>query len=167
MGILVGLLLVPVVAVVYVRSGSFPVATAAQAFPFEKTAAHIALAARISREAPTTAAVPATPDNMAEGARLYREQCAVCHGLRGGIPTAIARGMYPPPPELFKGKGVSDDPPGETYWKIANGIRLTGMPGFGKSLNENQMWQISQLLANSQQLTPAVNAQVMADASAK
>jgi hypothetical protein len=39
-----------------------------------------------------------------------------------------SKGMYPQPPELFKGKGVTDDPAGETYWKVANGIRLTGMP---------------------------------------
>jgi thiosulfate dehydrogenase len=149
------------------KSGAFPVATAAPAFPFEKSVAHMALAARISREAPATDAVPPTPDNMTEGARLYREQCAVCHGLSGGTQTAIARGMYPPPPQLFKGKGVSDDPAGETYWKIANGIRLTGMPGFGKSLSETQMWQISQLLANSQKLPPAVSALVMADMQAK
>ena len=50
--------------------------------------------------------------------------------------------------------GVSDDPPGETYWKVANGIRLTGMPSYTKILNETQMWQVSVLLANADKPLP-------------
>jgi len=60
------------------------------------------------------------------------------------------------PPELFKGKGVTDDPPAESYWKVFNGIRLTGMPGFGQSLSETQMWQISLLVANADKLPHSV-----------
>ena len=62
------------------------------------------------------------------------------------------------PPELFPGRGVTDDPPGETFWKVANGIRLTGMPGFNESLSQTQMWQISLMLANADKLPPSVTA---------
>jgi mono/diheme cytochrome c family protein len=51
---------------------------------------------------------------------------------------------------------VSDDPPGETYWKVANGIRLTGMPGFDGSLTTDQMWQVTLLVANSDKLPATV-----------
>jgi thiosulfate dehydrogenase len=71
-------------------------------------------------------------------------------------PTAIAKGEFPKPPALFKGKGVTDDPAGETYWKVANGIRLTGMPGFTGSLTSDEMWQVSLLLASADKLSPAV-----------
>jgi mono/diheme cytochrome c family protein len=50
--------------------------------------------------------------------------------------------------------GVSDDPPAETHWKVANGIRLTGMPAFNQVLSENQMWQVSLLLANADKPLP-------------
>jgi thiosulfate dehydrogenase len=50
--------------------------------------------------------------------------------------------------------GVTDDPPGETYWKVANGIRLTGMPAFKDMLTDNQMWQVSLLLANADKPLP-------------
>ena len=73
-------------------------------------------------------------------------------------PTSIARGEFPKPPELLTGTGVTDDPPGETYWKVANGIRMTGMPSFNQSLSETQMWQISLLLANADKLPPSVTA---------
>ena len=58
-------------------------------------------------------------------------------------------GSFRVPPELLKGKGVTDDSPGETYWKVANGIRLTGMPGYSQSLSTTEMWQISLMLANA------------------
>jgi hypothetical protein len=51
---------------------------------------------------------------------------------------------------------VTDDPAGETYWKVANGIRLTGMPEFKHSLNDTQMWQVSLLLANADKISDAV-----------
>jgi mono/diheme cytochrome c family protein len=49
---------------------------------------------------------------------------------------------------------VSDDPPGETYWKVANGIRLSGMPSYKDVLTETQMWQVSLLLANADKPLP-------------
>jgi hypothetical protein len=70
--------------------------------------------------------------------------------------------MYPKPPDLLVGKGVTDDEAGETYWKISNGIRLTGMPGFSRSLSETQMWQIAILLANADKLPPSVKAALVA-----
>jgi len=56
----------------------------------------------------------------------------------------------------MQGKGVTDDPPGESYWKIWNGIRLTGMPAYGGSISETQAWQIAQLVANADKLPPNV-----------
>ena len=96
--------------------------------------------------------IPGSDEVYAAGANIYRNNCAVCHGLPGRDQTGIAKGEFPKPPELFKGKGVTDDPAGETYWKVANGIRLTGMPGFRASLSSEQMWQVSLLLANADKL---------------
>jgi thiosulfate dehydrogenase len=93
---------------------------------------------------------------LQDGAHLYREHCAACHGLPDQPKTAIAVGMYPEPPQLFHGKGVTDDPAGETYWKVSNGIRLTGMPAYDKSLSQKQMWDISQLLAGADKLPATV-----------
>jgi mono/diheme cytochrome c family protein len=59
---------------------------------------------------------------------------------------------------LLEGKGVTDDPAGESYWKVANGIRLTGMPAFKQSLSEAQMWQVSLLLAQADKIPPSVKA---------
>ena len=140
----------------YFATGRAPVATSAPPMPFEKKLAHQALNARIRREMPKT--IPVQPDepNLAAGALVYREHCAACHGLPGQRVTPIAAGMYPVPPKLMEGKGVTDDEPGESYWKVANGIRLTGMPGFRRALSETQMWQVSLLVANADKLPKSV-----------
>jgi mono/diheme cytochrome c family protein len=118
----------------------------------------MALRAHISKEGLAKPDMPLTEGAMMEGAKVYREYCAVCHGIAGQPKSPTARGMYPPPPQLFQGKGVTDDPIGETYWKVANGVRLTGMPGYRGSLMDTQLWQVSMLLANANKLPPDVSA---------
>jgi|ERR1035438_5610234 thiosulfate dehydrogenase len=142
----------------YIAMGLAPVATAAPPMPFETTIAKAALNKAVAREMPQTVPMTASEENLLAGARSYRIYCAVCHGLPGQLESAIGKGEFPKPPQLFKGKGVSDDPPGETYWKVANGIRLTGMPSFSPSLSSEKMWQMSLTLANSDKLSDSVKA---------
>ncbi|HEY1213604.1 MAG TPA: cytochrome c, partial [Bryobacteraceae bacterium] len=108
------------------------------------------------KEAPKSTPIPASEENYAAGAHVYRTHCAVCHGLPGQPKTAVAKGMFPQVPQLFEGHGVTDDPAGETYWKVSNGIRLTGMPAYTGSLSDTEMWQVSLLLANADKLPPDV-----------
>jgi thiosulfate dehydrogenase len=160
-GLIVGVLLFPVGAYLYFAAGLAPVATAAAPMPFEKTLATTALHARLAKEMPKAVPIEPSETNLLAGAELYQADCAVCHGLPGAAKTAIAAGMFPKPPQLFHGKGVTDDEPGETYWKVANGIRLTGMPGFGSTLKDDQLWQVSLLLANADKLPDSVKNTLM------
>jgi thiosulfate dehydrogenase len=157
-GLLIGLLVVPLGVAVYLRMGSPPVAAADAPFPFEAQIVNLPLHARIDRELVKKAPVEASSTNLEIGAHIYRQQCAACHGLYGR-PVAFAKGMFPEAPQLWEPHrdgvvGVSDDPPGETYWKVANGIRLSGMPAFSKVLNQTEMWQVSLLLANADKPLP-------------
>lgn len=151
-GLIIGVLVLPVFGWLYFRFGYAPVATASSPMPFEKKLAHMALNARIEKEAPKSAPIQATDDNYVAGARLYRTNCAICHGLPGQDASPTSKGMFPKPPQLFKGHGVTDDPPGETSWKVANGIRLTGMPAYTGALDQTQLWQVSLLLAYADKL---------------
>jgi thiosulfate dehydrogenase len=161
-GVLLGILVVFFGVYLYFASGRAPVATTDSDMPFESFFAHKALDARIAKDVPKNVPVQATEGNYLDGADLYKRHCAVCHGLPLTPKSSIAAGMYPRPPQLFEGKGVTDDPPAETYWKIFNGIRMTGMPGFSKSLTENQMWQIAILLANADKLPASAKAALVA-----
>ena len=133
-------------------------ATADKPFPMEQTIVRAPLHARIDRQM-KTAPFGTSEDVFEAGARTYRAECASCHGTPGHD-VAFAKNMYPTAPQLWKahrgGKvvGVSDDEPGETYWKVANGIRLTGMPSYQHVLTDTQMWQVTLLLKNADQTLP-------------
>jgi len=157
LGLLLGLIFLPLCGWLYFWLGLAPVATASSPMPFEKRLAHMALNARIRKEASKNSPLQASNDNYQAGARIYRTNCAVCHGLPSQAESAISKGMYPKPPQLFKGHGVTDDPASETYWKVANGIRLTGMPAYVGSLSETEMWQVSMLLADADKLPQEVH----------
>ena len=157
LGLLIGLLIFPAWCYWYVRSGRMPVATAAPPLPMERQLAHMALNLQIEKSAPEKPGVPADEPNLMAGAKLYVAQCAVCHGVPADQKSAIAKGMFPDPPQLFHLTGVTDDPPGESFWKIQNGIRLTGMPGFKDSLTDTHMWQIAQLVATGNKVPASVS----------
>jgi thiosulfate dehydrogenase len=161
-GLLLGLALMPLGAYLYFTGGIAPVATTDSDMPFEKFFAKKALHARIAKDMPKSVPIQANEANYLAGAELYKQHCAVCHGLPLTPKTAIATGMYPAPPLLLEGKGVTDDPPGESYWKIFNGLRLTGMAGFSKSLSETQMWQLALLLANADKLPASAKTALVA-----
>jgi len=166
-GILLGIMLFFAGIWFYFTSGRAPVAATDPPFPFEVRLAHGALHARVAKQSPTQSPVPADEKNLLAGAEVYKKNCAVCHGLPAEPETAIAHGMYPKPPELFHGTGVTDDPAWETHWKAENGIRMTGMPGFKGRLTDTELWQVSQLLANADKIPASVkNALTLAPSSA-
>ena len=160
-GIIIGVILVPVAGMAWLHFGSVPVAVTDKPFPQERSIAHSALDARIDREVIKTPPIQADEAAFVAGAQIYRDQCAACHGLHGK-PSSFGAHMYPDAPPLWEVHhhgsetmmGVTDDPPGETYWKVANGIRLTGMPSYKKVLTDTQMWQVRLLLANADKPLP-------------
>ncbi len=154
-GLLIGLLTFPVLGAIYLLSGSAPAAVTDHPFPFERLIAGVALGAHIHRDAPKRDLSSFTTADIIAGADSYRKGCGGCHGLPEVTRVRPEPAMYPPPPQLFTPDGyVTDDPVGVTYWKIKNGIRMTGMPSFEKLFTDEQMWQIAALLANANKLPP-------------
>jgi thiosulfate dehydrogenase len=147
----------------YFAAGMAPVATADPPMPFERMLSHLALDAHIGKQSTIQSPVAADTTAYLAGAEAYRQHCAQCHGLPGQAPTDYATTMFPDPPQLFRGKGVTDDPVSETYWKTANGIRLTGMPAFKTKLTDTQMWQVSQLLAHANEIPDSVRKLLVPD----
>jgi thiosulfate dehydrogenase len=159
-GLIIGIILVPLGVLAWFRWGNPPVAVADHPLLFEKQITSVPLQARIDREMVKTPPLQPTDDNLIAGARIYSDNCAFCHGVKGKNSDFGAH-MFPGAPQLWRKHphgdvvGVSDDPPGETYWKVENGIRLTGMPAFNRMLSNQQMWQVTLLLANANKPLPA------------
>jgi mono/diheme cytochrome c family protein len=165
LGFILGIAAVAAALFLYVRFGPLPVAVADAPFPYEKQVVKLPLNARIDREM-KTAPFGISEDVFESGAHVYHDQCASCHGTPGHD-VSYARYMYPGAPQLWKKHarskvvGVSDDAAGETYWKVANGIRLTGMPSFRHVLSDTQMWQVSLLLKNADKELPIPVTQIL------
>ena len=165
-GIVVGFILAVIVlaggAYYYFASGMAPVATADPMMPFERKMANMALNAHIEKQHVGESPVPADEPNLLAGADVYKKECAMCHGLPGH-PVDYVNMMFPKPTQLFKGKGVTDDPASESYWKAANGIRLSGMPAFKSKLTDTQLWQVSQLVAYASEIPESVKKVLVPD----
>ncbi len=107
----------------------------------------------------------ATSAALTSGANVYVERCAVCHGTPGHEGT-FAKWMYPTAPQLWtrhsnRVVGVSDDAPGVSFWKVSNGIRLTGMPAFSQILSQTEMWLVSLLLNQANQVQSLAIANIL------
>ena len=158
LGVVVGLLILPAGLYLYVATGHAPVATADPAMPMEAFFAKLGRKSRIKAEQPKRDLSTFSTADLAAGADIYQKDCAFCHGLPNQPKPDAAKGMFPHAPQLLdKDDMVTDDPVGESFWKVKNGIRLSGMPGFKQSLSEAQMWQVSALLAKADQLPPEVS----------
>ncbi len=159
LGVVIGIVLVPLCGLAYLKYGRPPVAVSDAPWPYEKFVSHLALNSRIEYEKQENPPVQANGDTFVAGAHIYAQECAVCHGFHGQ-PSRFGTHMFPAAPPLWEKHrdssvvGVSDDPAGETYWKVANGIRTTGMPSYQGILTEAQMWQVSTLLANADKPLP-------------
>jgi thiosulfate dehydrogenase len=166
LGFVLGVLAVAAVVFLDLRFGALPVAVADAAFPLEKQIVRVPMDERIEREKKDPP-FGTSEDVFEGGAKVYRAQCASCHGTPGHD-VAFAKDMYPSATQLWKKHprgnvvGVSDDEAGETYWKVANGIRLTGMPSFSKVLTDTEMWQVSLLLKNADKELPTPVTEILA-----
>ncbi len=156
-GLIIGLIAFPAIGAIYLLGGYAPAAVTDKPFPLEQYLAGAALESKIRRNAPKRELSTFTAADIATGAQVYRRGCGGCHGLPGVTSNFPEPKMYPPPPKLFTPDGhVTDDPVGVTYWKIKNGIRMTGMPSFSGLLKDDQMWQVAALLASADKLPPDV-----------
>ena len=92
------------------------------------------------------------PAALASGMEHYQENCLICHGAPGVEPSEIGKGLNPPSPalDIDDTQEMSD---GQLYWTIENGIRMTGMPAFGPTHSEDEIWTIVTFVRHLPQLT--------------
>ena len=76
-----------------------------------------------------------------EGDRLFGTECATCHGASGHNPTDAGRWMYPRAADLTA-RDLQSYSDREVFWIIKNGIRLSGMPAFGKVESDEHVWDL-------------------------
>ena len=102
-----------------------------------------------TRSAPTGPAV-----QWSDALAHYADHCAVCHGVDGRGDTAMGRGLYPPAPDMTmtSTQSLTD---GELFWVIENGVRFTGMPGWGTGTSDGEAssWALVRVIRQLPHLT--------------
>jgi mono/diheme cytochrome c family protein len=98
---------------------------------------------------------PMTEEVVARGRAHFADHCAVCHGNDGHGDTDFGHGLYPPPPDL-RGTATQALSDGEIFWIIRNGVRFTGMPGFGTEPvgKDEETWHLVRFIRHLPDLTP-------------
>ncbi|MGH9565268.1 MAG: c-type cytochrome [Candidatus Angelobacter sp.] len=101
--------------------------------------------------------IPERPGNhkasIAEGDMLYGVDCSMCHGRDGRTPTDMGRWMYPRAADLGSAE-VQTYSDRELFWIIRNGIRLSGMPAFGKVESNEHIWNLADYVRTIPQHPP-------------
>jgi mono/diheme cytochrome c family protein len=86
------------------------------------------------------------------GFRHYHETCEICHGGPGVEKSDIGKGLYPNPPNLMD--SAKELGANRLFWVIRNGIKSTGMPGFGKTESDREIWNVVAFLEQMKNMTP-------------
>jgi thiosulfate dehydrogenase len=158
-GIATTLVVLIVGGYVFVRAGGVPIATTSHPLPLEERVARTAILASTGNAAEQKNPLAPDDTSMLGGLSVFKQNCAICHSIPGKPRSAISQGMFPSPPQFFEKKDmVVNVPEGVTYWEVTHGIRLSGMPGFGKTLSDIERWQVTTLLAHVDKLSPEIQA---------
>jgi len=72
----------------------------------------------------------------------YHAMCRLCHGAPGSAENELTKGLYPKPPNLPSGKVQRELGENQMFWVIKNGLKMTGMPAFGPTHSEEELWGI-------------------------
>lgn len=90
------------------------------------------------------------PARITQGAGNYNAMCTGCHLAPGMPETELSKGLYPTPPNLTTTKVDG----AKAFWTIKHGIKASGMPAWGKSMNDEYIWNMAAFI----QILPTLNA---------
>ena len=153
----VGTTLIAAVVVVLgaARSGFVPLHANARPSRLEQYLAQMALDASVARQAPVLQNPYAvTEESLLKGLKVYRNNCAGCHGGPSKDPAVFGQSMFPPVPQFVIRPPTK--PEWQLYWLIRNGVRRSAMAAWKPLLSEEEMWDAAAFLHRLDSLPPVV-----------
>jgi mono/diheme cytochrome c family protein len=154
-GILATILVIGFGGWIYLRFGFADLRANANPSWFESELAIAALHASAARHAPQQQnPIQPTETNLLDGARLYRDKCADCHGRPDNPESDYGRSFYPRAPQFMKTR--PSQPQNQNFYIIKNGVRWTAMPAWGNIMADSEIWQVVTFLDRLDNLPPSV-----------
>jgi mono/diheme cytochrome c family protein len=154
-GFVTAVLLMIIIPLLVLATGLVDFSARSDPSKIESVLAPWALDRSLDRHAPTAKNPFAKNASvLAAGLAHYRENCLVCHGVPEVPPGELAAGLNPPPPSLLS-DDVQSLPDSRMFWIVQNGIRMTGMPAFGPTHSDEEIWKIVTFVKHLPELTDA------------
>lgn len=91
------------------------------------------------------------PKRISAGAGLYDEMCTSCHLGPGLEKSEMSQGLYPEAPELATG---NDHTPAQEFWIIKHGVKLSAMPAWGKTHDDQLIWDMVAFIRQLPKMSP-------------
>jgi mono/diheme cytochrome c family protein len=158
LGFVAAVVIVLVAEFLWVRLGFVNSRADAPESAFERRVAMPSLDASLDRHAPEARnPLQATDDSLLAGMKIYQTNCAGCHGDIHQRHQSFGDALYPRAPQFME--DAPDMPENENFYIVQHGIRLTGMPAFGNSLNQQEAWQVVTFLSHMDKLSPQLSGQ--------
>ena len=154
MTVSITLLLAVVAGLILVYSGAFNVAVSWKDPALMRWVLVSTRENSIERRAASIEVMPIQgAEQIENGFRSYREMCVDCHALPGMDESALAKGLNPAPPILDE--EAEHMSAAELFWVVKNGIRMTGMPGWGITHDDAELWDIVAFLKKMPEMDEA------------
>jgi len=135
--------------------GYLPVRATSSPSKIESMIATRSVDARIAREAKGLKnPLKPTDATLLAGMKLYRNDCAGCHGLSGKPSDWGTKNFYPPVPQFAD--ELPDMKDSEMFLIVKHGIRYTGMGGWDGMMKDEEIWSVVTFLSRLGSLPPAV-----------
>lgn len=129
-----------VVAFFVIISGAYNVAATVPHTKLEHIIFNSTMAYSVRAHAKEEAPESWSQDEIKSGFKNYNEMCVICHGAPGKALSYLGKGLQPQPPNLAE--AVEKWTNGQLFWIIKNGVKMTGMPAFGPTHDDVDIWSI-------------------------
>ena len=101
-----------------------------------------------------------------QGAEHYSAMCTICHLAPGMQPTELSLGLYPQAPKFFERAPIKDqteklERAKAYFWVIKNGLKMTAMPAWGLSHDDDSIWAIAAFVLELNAMTPEQYRQII------
>jgi mono/diheme cytochrome c family protein len=143
--ILLAAVLLVVAAVAFVYSGIYDVSASTSHGAVSHWALTTAMEASVKRRAGRIEVPDLSDESLVlAGVNDFEEMCVQCHGAPGREPAAVGQGLNPPAPDLAE--TAIEMTAAELFWVTKHGIRMTGMPAWGATHDDDALWPVVALL---------------------
>jgi mono/diheme cytochrome c family protein len=140
-GLICALVLLAIASVVYIYSGRFDVAASSPDSALAQWVLDTTMTQSVAARAASVDQPPNFTDDMVrDGFEHYDEMCTVCHAGPGIEQSEISKGLNPQAPNLSD--AVKEWTPRELFWIVKHGVKMTGMPSFGATHTDQEVWSI-------------------------